>query len=236
MAGNSEPVESESETSDAILVSFGGIEIWMRDTSSFTCANVSVVVSVNNSMDLAADGLLIRFRYDPTVLEPVLMKPTGLTDSLVFGATVDEGVWSLVATGGTISVGSGQFLELVFRVKDVYGINKTTVVLYDATIHTLGGQIVSINLPQSAEISIVAEQSKYFAGDIDGDGQLTQNDLRLLGLYYTYLQFPSLPHYRPYALTGEAAKAADVNNDGRVDANDIALLTAWLEELSGGAQ
>lgn len=153
-AGNSEPIESETDLSDAVLVSFGGVEVWMRDTSSFTCTNVSVVVSMNNSMGLSSDGFSMRFRYDSSVLEPVEMKPTGLTDGLMFGTGTTEDAWTIAATGGEIAVGSGRFLELVFRVKDVHDVTETAVTLDAATIRTVAGQTVSVALPQSAKIEI----------------------------------------------------------------------------------
>jgi len=154
VAGNSEPVESETDPSEPVRVSFGGVDIWLNDTSSFTETNVSVIVSINNSMGLAAKGFAMTFAYDAGVLEPVEMKRTGLTAGLTFTESASGGVWQMTGTGGEIGIGAGRFLELVFRVKPVHDVTETTVTLTAATVRTTEGQGVSVDLPKSAKINI----------------------------------------------------------------------------------
>ena len=154
VTGNSEPIESETEPSAAVRVSFGGVDIWLNDTSSFTETNVSVIVSIKNSMGLAAKGLAMTFAYDVGVLEPVEIKRTGLTAGLSFTESASGGVWQMTGMGGEIGVGAGRFLELVFRVKPVHDVTETTVTLTAATVRTTEEQGVSVDLPKSAKIEI----------------------------------------------------------------------------------
>lgn len=152
-AGNSTPIVSESMPTDAVHVQFRP-HVWLTDTSGFTGSNVTVVVSMNNSMGVAAGGLSMDFTFDPAVLEPVAIRPTGLTDALDYTADVADGTWRLAATGGEIGTGAGRFLLLDFRVKDVHDVTATTVTLASATVKALDGRAVALDLPQSATIEI----------------------------------------------------------------------------------
>lgn len=153
IAGNSSPVESESIPTDAVYVQMKP-SVWLNDTSSFTDEDVEVVVSMNNSMGISADGFSLTFNYDPEVLTPIKMNQTGLTAKMVFGENASNGSWSLNATGGEISVGAGEFLKLVFHVKPVHDVMETIVTLAAAKIMTEAGQPVSIDLPKSATVEI----------------------------------------------------------------------------------
>ena len=85
-------------------------------------------------------------------------------------------------------------------------------------------------LPVTATVLIVREINKYDPGDIDGDGKYTDADLDLLNKYIAYLNVVktgnkyAIAAVEKYKLTGKALKAADVNEDGSVDANDISAL------------
>ena len=66
----------------------------------------------------------------------------------------------------------------------------------------------------------------YSAGDVDGDGQLTENDITLIQRYNAYqkLSVEDKEKFPSYNLTGAALSAADVNKDGVVDASDVTTL------------
>ncbi len=157
VTGNSTPIESESIPTDAIYVQMRP-SVWLTDTSSFTDTNVEVVVSMNNSMGISADGFSMTFTYDANVLQPVEMKRSGLTANLEGSAqsSVSAGVdtWTFTATGGEIGIGAGEFLRLVFYVKPVHDVTETTVSLVSASVRSEAGQMVSLELPKSAKIDI----------------------------------------------------------------------------------
>ena len=153
VTGNSAPVESESMPTDAVFVQFRPT-VWLNDTSSFTDTNVEVIVSMNNSMGLRADGFSMTFTYDPNVLEPMEMKTTGLSTGMVFSDSGANGTWTLTGTGGEIGIGAGQFVRLVFYVKPVHDVTETTVSLTAANVNAEDGHTVPIELPKSAKIEI----------------------------------------------------------------------------------
>ena len=153
VAGNSTPIESESMPTDAVYVQFRP-SVWLNDTSSFTETNVEVVVSMNNSMGISAEGLSMTFMYDPAVLEPVEMRASGLTADMTLAASGGNGTWTMRATGGEIKTGSGIFMKLVFYVKGVHDVTKTVVTLNAATVKALDGHEVTLELPKSATIEI----------------------------------------------------------------------------------
>ena len=68
----------------------------------------------------------------------------------------------------------------------------------------------------------------YSAGDVDGDEQLTENDITLIQRYNAYqkLSAEDKEKFSSYNLTGAALSAADVNKDGVVDASDVTALRA----------
>ena len=153
IAGNSTPTVHESMPTDAVYVQFRP-SVWLNDTSSFTETNVEVVVSMNNSMGISAEGLSMTFTYDPAVLEPVEMKASGLTADMTLSSSGGNGTWTMRATGGEIKTGSGIFTKLVFYVKGVHDVTKTVVTLNAATVKALDGHAVTLELPKSATIEI----------------------------------------------------------------------------------
>ena len=89
-------------------------------------------------------------------------------------------------------------------------------------------------LPLKSNILIVREVNKYDPGDIDGDGKYTDADLDRLNKYIAYLNVvktgnkQAIAAVQKYNLTGLALKAADVNRDGKIDANDISMLAQYI--------
>ena len=97
---------------------------------------------------------------------------------------------------------------------------------------------------------IVREIGKFSSGDVDGDGCYTDNDLLILNGYVVYLKMLGYGsifadnHAKNYQsqyhvnvkLSGQAAKAADVNCDGAVDTSDISMLQMLIREAEGVGQ
>ena len=153
VTGNSAPIETESVPTDAVFVQFRPT-VWLNDTSSFTDTNVEMIVSMNNSMGLRAEGFSMTFAYDPDVLEPVEMKTTGLSAGMTFSDSCVNGTWTLTGTGGTVGIGAGRFVRLVFYVKPIHDVTETTVTLAAANVNAEDGHVVPIELPKSAKIEI----------------------------------------------------------------------------------
>ncbi len=155
-SGNSTPTTSESLPTDAVYVQFRP-HVWLTGTSGFTGSNVTVIVSMNNSMGISAEGLSLTFAYDPAVLAPRGIRTTGLTAGLVAGGTAtvpSAGTWCFAAQGGEIATGAGRFLLLDFTILPVHDVTETTVTLTAATVKALDGRAVTLDLPQSATVEI----------------------------------------------------------------------------------
>ena len=155
-SGNSTPTTSESLPTDAVYVQFRP-HVWLTGTSGFTGSNVTVIVSMNNSMGISAEGLSLTFAYDPAVLAPRGIRTTGLTAGLAGGGTAivpSAGTWRFAAQGGEIATGAGRFLLLDFTIRPVHDVTETTVTLTAATVKALDGRAVTLDLPQSATVEI----------------------------------------------------------------------------------
>ena len=155
-SGNSTPTTSESLPTDAVYVQFRP-HVWLTGTSGFTGSNVTVIVSMNNSMGISAEGLSLTFAYDPAVLAPRGIRTTGLTAGLIAGGTAtvpSAGTWRFASQGGEIATGAGRFLLLDFTILPVHDVTETTVTLTAATVKALDGRAVTLDLPQSATVEI----------------------------------------------------------------------------------
>ena len=155
-SGNSTPTTSESLPTDAVYVQFRP-SVWLNDASGFTGSNVTVIVSMNNSMGISAEGLSLTFAYDPAVLAPRGIRTTGLTAGLAGGGTASvpsAGTWRFASQGGEIATGAGRFLLLDFAILPVHDVTETTVTLTAATVKALDGRAVALDLPQSAKVEI----------------------------------------------------------------------------------
>jgi len=103
---------------------------------------------------------------------------------------------------------------------------------------------VTTSLPRTAEVLIVREIGKYDPGDINGDGKYTEADLTALKNYFVYQEIvkalgansQAARNKASYKLTGRALTAADVNCDGKVDANDISMLTQFIIQAQEAAK
>lgn len=146
--GNSEPVISESDLSDIVRVEVGKAVFHWGDASGFDGDEITVDLGVENSLALSGTGLMLSVGYDPAVMKPVIVKPSGLTEAIVFTESIDNGRWTITANGGEISAGSGTFVSLVFKAIGVA--EGTGVELKEVSLRTIGGTLVPIVLPQSS--------------------------------------------------------------------------------------
>ncbi len=76
-------------------------------------------------------------------------------------------------------------------------------------------KIILMKLPE------LIEGKDYVLGDVNQDGQITQNDLTLVQSYIQGTQ----------ALTDIQLKAADVNKDGKIDSGDTFKLSQYVNGI-----
>ena len=143
--------------------------------------------------------------------------------------------------------------NLTFKAAEITGLqSEANVTLLAATGMGENGLAAKLEtaLPYTSKIMIVREIGKFSSGDVDGDGCYTDNDLLILNGYFVYLKmlgygsivadnyaksYQSQYHVN-VKLSGQAAKAADVNCDGAVDTSDISMLQMLIREAEGVGQ
>ena len=203
-AGNSTPTETESMPTEAVRAELGQVKFFWNDVAVKCGEKAEVMLSIENSMNYNATGQSQTVVYAPEYLTPVKVAKTGLTENCELEyEVVNDGEWQITITG-SLPAGGGKFLTLVFEtVKD--GTTK------------VGGD-------EGATVSIAAADTPivpYRLGDVDGDGDVDIEDLRLLA------KLKSAAGRKP---TASQLKAGDFNGNGKLDNADYQELRKQLKQ------
>jgi hypothetical protein len=93
--------------------------------------------------------------YDETLLEPVVIKTTAISEKLNFTTVIADADWTISATSGSVEVGAGPFVTFVFKVKEC-ATGTTALRLTEANIFAQSGAIVETNtLPLVSTLTIL---------------------------------------------------------------------------------
>ena len=222
-AGNSTPTETESMPTEAVTAQIGSVRFFWNDASTKVGEHVAVMLSIENSMNYSVTGRTEVVAYDPEYLTPVKVVKTGLTEGCVIEESHHEqagaspaGEWQITimgAVGGgtpTLPAGGGKFLMFVFEARK-------------AGVTTVGGGTPTLPTGAYATVSIAAATAiaPYQLGDVDGDGDMDVEDLRLLA---------KLKNGNGRKPTANQLKAGDFNGNGKLDNADFQALKALLKE------
>ena len=224
-AGNSTPTETESPTTDAVTARLGSVRFFWNNASTKVGEQFEVMLSIENSMNYSVTGQTEVVAYDPEYLTPVKVVKTGLTEECVIEESHHElagaspaGECRITVGGGhagrvTLPAGGGKFLSLVFEAKKE---GVTTVGGRGATALPAGdGSYATVN------IAAASASAPYQLGDVDGDGDVDVEDLRLLA---------KLKNGTGRKYTANQLKAGDFNGNGKLDNADYQALRALLVE------
>ena len=213
VAGNSEPIVSESPATDAVRASLGKVSLRWNDAVAKRGETFSLMLSIDNSMNLSPEGMAIEIEYDHAVLNLLKRVESGLFEQ------------------GKIAPGSGKLYEFVFEVvDDGEDAVATQVSVKSATMYALrndGGSPsypVAVALPEkNATVTIAAGSSTppYQVGDVNGDGKVDELDVRLLA---------QLKNAAGRKWTANQLKAGDFNGNGKLDNADYQALRDLLKE------
>ena len=224
-AGNSTPTETESPATEAVTARLGSVRFFWNDAATKVGEQFEVMLSIENSMNYSVTGQTEVVVYDSEYLTPVKVVKTGLTEECVIEESHHEqtgvspvGEWRITVGGGhagrvTLPAGGGKFLSLVFEAKKE---GVTTVGGCGATALPMGdGSCATVS------IAARAASAPYQLGDLDGDGNLDVEDLRLL---------VKLKNGSGRKWNADQLKAGDFNGNGKLDNADYQALRALLKE------
>ena len=196
-AGNSTPTITESSATEVVRATLGGVTFGWRDVNAKVGERVEVVISIENALNYNVAGKSQSLAYDPEYLRPVKVVKSGITENVEMTDSVQNGSWTVTMTSGVLPAGSGRFLTFVFDA------------LKEGTT-TIGGATVEISA-----------SPRYFLGDVNGDGELTKADAKLLARLKN----------GNGKWNEDELKAGDFNGNGMLDNADYQALRALLRDL-----
>ena len=228
-AGNSVPTEKESITTDPVRVDLGAISFTWQNAVQFVGEEVEVALSINNSMGVSAEGGEIVIRYDDTLLAPIEVRTSGLTEGVKLVSTWEgDGVCRVTFSGGNIASGRGRFVVFAFRAK---GVGAAAVSLVSAALNAASGVSLGVVMPESCASVVISDRPAdeglddvppWSLGDMNGDGRLTKEDAQILAR----LKQSSKPKWNERELM-----AGDFNGNGKLDNADYQALREKLKSL-----
>jgi hypothetical protein len=228
-AGNSVPTEKESIATDPVRVDLGAISFTWQNAVQFVGEEVEVALSIDNSMGVSAEGGEIVVRYDDTLLAPIEVRTSGLTEGVKLVSTWEgDGVCRVIFSGGNIASGRGRFVVFAFRAK---GVGTAAVSLVSAALNAASGVLLGVVMPESSATAVISDRPAgegsdvvppWSLGDMNGDGRLTKEDAQILAR----LKQSSKPKWNEREL-----RAGDFNGNGKLDNADYQALRKKLKSL-----
>ena len=227
--GSTEPIEEESDLSEPVRVAFGDIDLRVLDRTGTLGGIVEVPVAVGNAQDLSGRGASFTVTYDPRHLRPLKVLPTSLGEQIgPFADMVageDEGTWTISSRGGSgwCAPGSGTLFDLRFEAVALSAVT-TTVTVSGVSLKSAAGIELGVATPVSGRVALEALPSSgalpaFAPGDLDGDGDVDMEDLRLLG---------KLKGVSGRRCTAVQLRSGDFNGNGKLDDADYQTLRARL--------
>jgi hypothetical protein len=196
---------------EAVRAELGKVKFFWNDVAVKLGEQAAVMLSIENSMNYNVAGKSQTVAYDPAYLTPVKVVKSGITEDISFTESVDsmQGEWTISITGAvgggtpTLPAGGGKFLTFVFDA------------LKDGTTKVGGETGATVSIAARSEIA------PYRLGDVDGDGDVGVEDLRLLA---------KLKNGNGRKATENQIRAGDFNGNGKLDNADYQALRALLKE------
>jgi hypothetical protein len=206
----------ESDPSDPASAVAGSITAWMPDTRS--PANTVFILPINLSYatGISGNGMDIQVTYDPSVLTPLEVQKTILTQDLMIidNLSIVSGQLNIsgISTSNIVITGEGHILDISFHVASGVPIGTTSlfafanVKLFDASASEL-----SVDHTDTAIFTVAPD---HVRGDPDGDGDVDAGDALMAQAIALGKRIP----------TELELYASDINGDGQIDTADITII------------
>ena len=205
---------------DVLLVKIyeKGVSLQIPTLSARPGDTLTVPILVNDASEIAGAEIVVT--YDPEVLTALEVKTTDLTQDFSIADSVSQGKVAItLASGEGISEGSGNLVDIVFKITGSSG-DSTSLVLKKAKLYDEGTNPISVET-EDGKVRVIGLKA-----DVNGDGVIDVRDVILCLRISAGLSIPKDLD------EGYAIWAADVNEDGKVRSGDaLLILYRVLERL-----
>ena len=220
--GSTKLVLIESPPSEIAAASNGVLQL----TTSGGCspAGTTTVVSIylSNARNVIGNGLALHLLYNPAQIRPASQVLTNLAtvqrsqvaQSIAFAdnSATASGELVIQGSGTTPLQGEGRMLDTVWMVAaGLPGGVAVTCTVSAATLYGVGGRTLAVDIGAPAVVTI---QTTYIRGDVNGDGEISQDDFVLAMKLAVGQRAP----------TAQELLAGDLNGNGVIDKDDAQLI------------
>ncbi|MBI5184676.1 MAG: hypothetical protein HZA01_02985 [Nitrospinae bacterium] len=233
--------QTSDYSSDASAV-FGAIVLYIQTTRGAAGSEVIVPVNIENADKLQLKTADIGIVYDSSVLTPIRVESSILTEKLTWGADFSksgEARISLDQGSSKALIGEGTFFNVIFNVDANAAEDGKEYPLSFAADSKMANQkgqpipmtfslLKSLARKSQAATDIASSQgafvvsAKHSRGDLSGDGQVNSVDAAKAFQFANGKQEPD----------SIQLSAGDISGDGKVDTNDAGLI--YYFTVNGG--
>ena len=223
--GSSLPVIRETGKTNPVQAYVGKIALMLRDVVVSGDGECLVSFTIDNSYGAEVRHFTCYVDYDDSLLSLQSIKTSEIVDAAnleVEPIEAEAGLIKISFTADKLIAGEGNFMDLRFLAKSSVTTN-TSVAVESAMAQDANNQDVPIVISKDcAEISIIVDDMPiYMLGDLDGDGDVDVEDLRLLA---------KLKSAAGRRYTANQLKAGDFNGNGKLDDADYQALRKLLKD------
>jgi hypothetical protein len=207
----------------------GGVTLWMPDYFGKPGSNTVLQINTPHASGITGTNLEIRVSYDPSILTPLsqvdpakqTVEVTALTESLTISDNGLSAAGDLMITslGGGALVGAGNLFDVNFRVSSSAPLGSSTTNTFTAvSLQDESGNVLPVD---ATDIAVMTVANTYFPGDVNGDGQLSQQDFVLAMKLAVGQRQP----------TEAEIAAGDLNGNGVLDKDDAHMILRAIKDL-----
>lgn len=220
----------ESEPSEVVTASSGQVTMTLHPSAAGAGQTASILLSIDNALRIRGEGLEIRVNYDASKLTPVTQTDptskttwkTGLSQSLSItdNSSTATGVLIITGSGGILKPGKGKLFNLRFIVNAGLSNGEVCAMsIASATLQDTSAASVSVSLVNNGGVTVA---QAFMLGDLDGDGDLDQDDKAIL------IELMKKNSRQP---TADELRAGDLNGDGVITPKDLVLFVRLINGL-----
>jgi hypothetical protein len=204
----------ESVKSDVAWATPGRIVVSIPDIRGNAGDTVRLPINLDCAWGVQGSGMMIWLSYDKTLLTPVAVEKTVLTQGFTFAdnIAVADGRVDIAGVGGGTLVGEGHILDVLFTVASGASPGSTAPFTF-ANVVMFDYEARELDVDHS-DTAMFTVSSTYILGDLNGDGVVDLPDAILAQQIADGVLVP----------TAMQLYAGDINGDGVIDSADVTLI------------